>query len=268
MNIFAEMIHSIYDIPGYAKFLKNRMGKTILYGFVLCLFYFLATTGISAVLSVGLSGSTGNILSELIPDFSLKDGVLKVDQPLELKQYDDYQGGIYLKVDTSGDWVEETSDVDLLAFDKVVFVDKEHLLVKNGDEIVRCSLAELELGSWTRDSLLEEWLPYIKIGLVVGGIFLIWTEFLGFFLGVLVTALMGAAIAGLLHYRMRFDDLCKLAVHARTLPMLLKVICEWIPVMLPFFMVVNFGISAVYLWKAIRYLRETPSEPEGWTGEV
>ena len=265
LNIFAEMIHSIYDIPAYAKFLKNRMGRTILYGFVLCLFYFLTTTGLSAVLSAGMAGSTENVLSGLIPDFSLKDGVLTIDKPIELKEYDDYQGGIYLKIDTSGDWVEEISDVDLLAFNRVVLVDGRHILVKEGDETIRSSLGELELGNWTKDSLLTEWLPYIKVGLAVGSVFLVWAEFMGFFLGVLVTALMGAAIAGILRFRMRFDDLCKLAVHARTLPILLKVICEWLPVMLPLFMVVNFGISAVYLWKAIGYLKgtsETPAMPQ------
>lgn len=271
MNIFAELIHSVYDFQGYAAFLENRKLKTFLYGLLLGILYVLiAVVGPLAAVMVP-AGGMERLMEDVVPDFALEDGHLWMEEPIEYSQYAGYQGGIYVKIDTGNPITDEITDVDLLVFDKAVVMDADNAIIKTEGEVLRTSFADLDFGNWTREEVLTELLPLIKMIMWMVVAILILFCVIGFFLGALFTAGIGAIIGSIMKYSLSFGDLYKLAVHARTVPLLIMIVLAWLPLYVPFPFLVNFGISAVYLWRVILCMKRAQQEKRRdtyWTGEV
>jgi len=271
VNIFAELVHSVYDFKSYPGFRKNNGGKAFLYGLLLTLIYFVVSMVLPVMATLFGSGGFGNIAREAIPDFRLEDGVLWVEESFDIQQYDTYQGGICLKVDTSRPLTEEITDVDLLAFDRALIMDAEHMIVKaDGGAVIRVSYDEMDLGDWDRDSFLNELMPLVPVVLWISLIVILCFGLLGFFLGALVVAVMGTIMSALMGCRLRFGELYKLAIYTRTPALLVEAVYAWLPFTIPFFYIINYGISAVFLWKALKQIKEQEMEPPApsWTGEV
>ena len=269
MSIFAEMIHAVYDFKSYIKFKENRPWKVFFYGLILSAVCVLVTTVLPVASVMGFAGNAGEVIGDVLPDFSLSDGTLWVKEPVEFKQYDEYQGGVYLKIDTSGTMVEDYTDVDLLAFDWVFMADSRNVLVKENGDVYRAAFAEIGLGDWTKEEVVNGLLPYIEKAVWGIGILVAVVEIASFFAGALIVAMLGSFAASVMRYRIRFGELYKLAVYTRTLPILLKMISVWIPFVLPFFFVLNFGLSIFYMWKVLILLKSQEQKPEQpvWTGE-
>ena len=53
MNVFKEMLLSIYDYGSYSQFLKNRKGKVFGFGVLLLTIYFVLTMILPGILSGG-----------------------------------------------------------------------------------------------------------------------------------------------------------------------------------------------------------------------
>lgn len=269
MNIFGEMIHSLYDFKSYVGFLKNRTFKTLLYGFMLGVLYFLFSVILPFMILVLPAGGLHNLVGELVPEFRLEDGRLYVEEPYELRTYE-MGVGIYVAVDTERPLVKETSDMDILPYDRVMILDEENLLIKNDGEIVRMTYAEMNLGNWSRNVIMGEMFPYIMFGVAMCIMLSMWFGLLGMFFSVLVTAAFGAAMGSFLGCRLSFDDLCKLAVHARTPAIFLRIIYVWVPFVIPYFFIINYGVSAVYMWYAMKSIKNSEQEPPkaSWTGDI
>ena len=270
MNIFSEILHAIYSFKSYPEFLKNSRLKVYLYGLVLSIFSIMITIVLPMASTFSISGGVQSFITMFVPEFTLTDGTLWVEKPIEFKMYDDYQGGIYVKIDTSIPVVDEVTDVDLLAFDRVVMLDAQKILLKEDGDVYRIALSELELGDWNRDTAFKELFPYIKSGLKTLCVILAVVEVAGFFAGALVIAMLGMLSASALKYKISFGGLYKMAIYTRTLPVLLKMVSAWVPVLLPVYMAANFAISAFYMWKALRVLKNQQMEERAgfdWTGE-
>lgn len=254
MNIFAEMLHSLYDIKGYSRFLEQGAFRTFLYGMVVDLIYIIASFLVPLALILASLGGPDNAVNTLIPDFTLEDNRLWVEEPVEYATF-----GSYFRIDTDHPITEEITASDLLAFDKAVVLDAEHAMVKSEGEIIVMSYEELDLGAWNRSRLMETLAPYIAgIVIAVLAASVIAME-IGFFLGALLTAVLGSVFASMLRCPMTLGDLYKLSVHARTMPLLLKLLLSFVslltPVLLGLPFIANFGLSAFYVWKAIRAMQ-------------
>ena len=67
---------------------------------------------------------------------------------------------------------------------------------------------------------------------------------------------MGKLMASMQNKEISFGSLYKMAIYTRTAPLLLKMVYMWIPVSIPFFVLINMGISCFYMWKAIEVAAE------------
>ncbi|MBR5508582.1 MAG: DUF1189 domain-containing protein [Lachnospiraceae bacterium] len=269
MNLFAEMIHAVYDFKSYIKLKNNSGWKVFFYGVLLSAVCVLVTTVFPVASVMGFAGNAGEIIGNVLPDFSLSNGTLWVEEPVEFKHYNEYQGGVFLKIDTSGTAVEDYTDVDLLAFDWVFMADSQNFLVKENGDVFRATFAEVGLGNWTKGEVLNSLLPYIEKAVWGIGILVAVVEIASFFAGALVVAMIGSFAASIIRYRIRFGTLYKVAVYTRTLPILLKIVSAWFPFILPFFFALNFGLSIWYIWKVLLLLKSQEEKPEQpvWTGE-
>ena len=156
MNIFAELIHAVYDFKSYTIFRKNGGGRTFLYALLLNGIYFILSLVLPVMATFFLMGGFLGAAKEVVPDFQLKDGKLWVDETYDIQEYSTSYGGVLLKIDTGKPLTEEITDVDLLAFDQAIVMDAEHMIVKaEGSSPIRVSYAEMDLGDWSRETFLR-----------------------------------------------------------------------------------------------------------------
>lgn len=252
MNIFAEMIYSVYDLKSYARFQKDSWPKTLLYGAVLGVIVIFFTMFLPLILLLVPTGGIEEYGRQTIPEFVLEDGEFWIEEPLEYKQYNPGQGSVLVKADTDSPITDEITNVDLLAYDQAIVMDAHHVILKlPGKGSAKFSYEELDLGNWDRDRLFREAMPYIKVLFWGVCIILFWLLLASFFGGALLVAWIGKLMASMQSREITFGSLYKMAVHARTMPLLLKMIYMWIPITIPFFFLINIGLSCVYMWKAI-----------------
>ena len=227
MNIFKEMVLSIYSYKSYKGFLYNKKSKVFGFALVLMLIYWLITMRVSAV-EIGLVGpGFAREMDEAVPEFELADGILWVDDVIE---YEDATS--IVNIDTDPDYVfydaYEMMD-DLNEYQSVLLMDSEKVIIKSGTQVQQYYFSELEDLEFTKDDLM----------------------------GVIP-----------------FGQLYLLGIYSRVLPLLIKAAVSFLPFHIPFFWVLNFGISLMIIGAAMQKMKEQnlqrplefSSGNAGWNG--
>ena len=254
MNVFSELIHSVYDLKSYGIFLKDKKRKTFLFGFLLVLLYYLVTVILPFVQFQVSTGGIGKIVDELLPDFTISDNKLHVDEPYELIERD-----VYIFVDTEQEFMDQDDIQKILRrYNTVLVADENTLVIKNNNQI-----QYLEFADWSPDlktskrQLIDMFLPYVNvvIGIVLVVVFLFMQG--TFFFGVLFVGLLGMIVASCMKSDLTFGQLYKLGIYTRTTPLLIKGLASFLPFGIPLYFVISIGISLGYLAGAIRNM-QTP----------
>lgn len=253
MNIFKEMALAIYDYKSYQNFLKNKKGKVFGFGIVLMLFYWIITMGIPfGQLLVGSDG-LANQINENVPDFELVDGVLWVDDVVEYEE-----NGVYVNIDTDPDsYFYDASQLGDLLYDysQVILMDSEKVIIKNNGQVQQYYFDELEGLEFSKADLIG-FLPFIYLWIAIIMILAYFWITALFFFGVLFVALLGMIVASCMKYQLTFGQLYLLGIYSRVLPLIIKAAVSFLPFNIPFFWVINFGISLFILGCAIQKMKE------------
>ncbi len=253
MNIFKEMALSVYNFKDYKEFLKNKKSKVFLFSVVVMLVYFLIKI-VAPFLMLNGAGLSSAI-RENVPDFKLENGVLQVD---EVIQVDD--GDICIWIDTNPEEVffgAEDMAQYYYGYSSVLLMDSEKLLVQsNSSGMQEFYFSEWDGASFSKEDLMD-FVPsiYFLIGIVLVICYIVMTAL--FFFGVLFVALMGMIVASCMKYQLTFGQLYLLGVYSRVLPLLIKALVSFLPFSIPYFWVINFGISVVILGLAIKGMKDS-----------
>lgn len=250
MNVFKEMALSIYSYGSYAQFLKNRKGKVFGFGVLLMLIYFLIT-----VLWPPLSYSElSQFFREGVPEFELKDGTLWVADVFEIDEDD-----TYICIDTNPDFVfYDADDTEMIqslrGYRTALLMDSEKVIMKNNGEIQGAYFSQMDF-EFDKEALMDfvPWMYVIYV--VVMLLAYIWMTAL-FFFGVLFVALIAMIIASCMKSQLTFGQLYLMGVYSRTLPLIIKAAVSFLPFNIPFFWVINFGLSLFIIAMAIRKMNE------------
>lgn len=252
MNIFKELALSIYSYGSYENFLKNRKGKVFGFGLVLMLIYFTITMLLPTVTKLGTPSSLARSIRENVPDFELEDGVLWVDDVIELDE-----AGTYVCIDTDPDYVFYDADemMDFLyGYNSVIIMDSEKMILKSNGQIQSLYFEDTDW-KFDREDLIE-FIPTVYVIYIIGMILAyIWMTAL-FFFGVLFVALVGMIVKSCMNYELTFGQLYLMGIYSRTLPLLIKAAVSFLPIGIPFFWVINFGLSMFILIMAIQKMKE------------
>lgn len=253
MNIFKELILSLYDFKSFKEFIKNKRSKVFFAGVVLMVIYFSLTMIVPFIRFQFKTGGFVKIIEDYVPDFELKDGTLWVEKPIEYET-----DGTYIYIDTAPD--TSFYDVDEIGeyisdYYQVVLMDSEKVIVKNKGEIMGRYFSEFDM-DFSRETL-QQWVPnaYLIVTAFMVLAFIFMTAL--FFFGVLVVALIGMIVASCMKYRLTFGQLYQMGVYARTLPLLIKAIMSFLPFSIPMFGIINFGLSVLYIVLAIQKMKES-----------
>lgn len=252
MNVFKELVLSVYDFKSYKEFLKNKGGKVFLAGLILMVVYFFLTM---IVPFIGLAAEGGGLTENIeryVPEFELSDGTLWVEEPFEFED-----GGMYVCIDTDPTSVfYDTDEIGYYISDysQVILMDSEKIIIKDNGEIQGMYFSDLGW-DFDKDDLMG-FVPYVY-GIVVCFMIFAFLFMTGlFFFGVLFVALIGMIVASCMKYQLTFGQLYQLGIYARTLPLLIKAVVSFLPFSIPMFWIINFGLSVLYLVLAIQKMKE------------
>lgn len=252
MNVFKELVLSVYDFKSYKKFLDNKGAKTFLAGVILMVFYFILTIVVPFAQFQVSTGGLAKLAEDYIPDFKLSGGTLWVEEPFELEN-----DGMYISVDTSPDTVFYGADEIgeyISEYYQVILADSEKFIIKDKGQIQEMYFSDLGM-----DFSKQQLLAFIPsaYAILAGVLVLIFIFMTGlFFFGVLFVALLGMIAASCMKYQLTFGQLYKLGIYSRTLPILIKSLVSFLPFSIPMFAIVNFGLSVLYIVFAIRGMKE------------
>lgn len=256
MNIFKEMALSIYSIKSYKEFLKNKKIKVFGFGLVLMLFYFLIAYAAPFLVSQIGSSNLIKLIEEEVPDFELSDGTLWVDDVIEYEINDQY---VY--IDTDPYYVFYDADEMkqyLVDYRQAILMDSEKIIVKSNGEVLGCYYEDLDW-EFSKEKLMS-WVPYMYVIVALVYTFVYFWITALFFFGVLFVALFGMIIASCMKIKITFGQLYLLGIYSRTLPLLIKAIVSLLPISIPYFTIINFGISLLYVGLAMQKLGEQPPQ--------
>lgn len=252
MNVFKELVVSVYDFKSYKNFLKNRASKVFLAGLILMVVYFSLSVLVPFIRFQASTGGFVKIIEEYVPEFELSDGVLYVEEPIEYEE-----NGMYVCVDTDPDTVfYDVGEIDYYISDyyQVILMDSEKVIVKDKGEISGIYFSDVDF-EFSKAELMNL-VPY-AYGITIGCMVIVFIFMTGaFFFGVLIVALLGMIVASCMKYQLTFGQLYVLGVYARTLPILIKALCSLLPFSIPMFGIINFGLSVLYVVLAIQKMKE------------
>lgn len=257
MNVFKEMVCSVGKPSAYPEFLKNKKGKIFGYGMLLMLFYFLLSAVFPLIFFQIKTGGLGRIVKETLPDFEITDYGFWIEEPF---YYED--GGYYIQLDSDQTFDEEAAYQFARGYQGVLLIDQEKMVVKSNGQIQTLYFYMLESGTYfSRQSILAI-IPMIYLFIFLFLIFyFIWISAL-FFFGVLMVSLIGLLLNMVLKSELTFGQIFILGIYGRTLPLFFKGLVlrffnmTVFPVSIPFFWVINFGVTLVYMFLAMRRIGE------------
>lgn len=250
MNVFSELVHSIYDCKSYKAFLNDKKRKTFLFGFLLVLIYFLITIIVPFARFQISTGGVVRLVDEVVPDFAIADGRLSVEGQFEFEEGDTY---VYVNTEESGiaeDAEDEIFD-NLYRYGTVIIADSQSMIVKSNGQVETLMISDLDL-EITKDELIQMFRPFVTIMIVVILVIIFLFMEATFFFGVIFVALLGMIVASCMQAKLTFGELYKLGVYTRTTPLLIKAVFSFLPFGIPFFWLISVGISLGYLAGAIR----------------
>ena len=251
MNIFKEMGLAVYSFKSYKEFLKNRKGKVFLFSIVVILIYFFIKMVIPFLM---LNGSgLASVIKENVPDFRLENGVLWVEEEVQI---DDGDTCVWIDTDPDevfydADEMEEYYD----GYTNVWLMDSEKMLIKsNNNNMQQFYFADMD-AEFSKEDLMALVPSFYFIMVIIMIIcYVVMTAL--FFFGVLFVALLGMIVASCMRYQLTFGQLYLLGVYSRVLQMLIKALVSYLPFKIHYFWVINFGLSVVIIGIAIKGMRE------------
>lgn len=251
MNVFAELIHSVYDLKSYSVFIKDRKRKTFLFGFLLVFLYYLLTIIVPYAKFQTSTGGVMQLADEYIPDFIIENCTVTVDGSMDREI-----GNAYIFVNTD-DYMEEDEALYYLTnYEQVLIMDSEKAIFQSDNQFQSIYYSEIDPDLYmTKTLLLQEVAPYITTIIVMGLIVIFVGMELLFFFVVLFVALLGMIVASCMQYHLTFGELYKLGIYTRTTPLLIKALVSFLPISIPFYAVISMAISLAYLAGAIKHMK-------------
>jgi hypothetical protein len=249
MGFVSKVADSITKPEAYGYFIKQTVGKAIVYLILLTLIF----ESLNLVRPV-IDYNTG--INQLIrsfnmnmPDFELKNGELNVNGNMPIISGD---VNYVVIVDTTGGTGENALD----NYNAGILILKNKIIQKESS-FQKKEYNLKDFGTLTIDkSDVKGWIPLLK----VINVFIILFGYIGFFAGkllsALILALIGLIISGSMKLRKDFGDLYKISIYSLTLPIIIKVLLSVIKYTIPYFFIIYYGIAVFYLWKALSIIKK------------
>lgn len=257
MGFFSKVINSMTKSETYVHLVKESFGKAVIYLLLISVILGLATAArYTYNYNQGL-GKVINSLNEKMPEFTLSNGELKIDDKMPIIFNGDNSNDV-IYIDTE----ENNIDGVMKKYNSGIFITKDRVTQKQvGGRMQITNFSELQGATLTKPDLLG----FIGIAKVFGAVIIFGFPicfFVGKFMSALVVAFLAfIADAIFVKSRVKFGDIYKLAFYALTLSMILKTVSILIGIEIPFFRwsghidLLYYVLGAVYLVLGLKAIR-------------
>jgi len=264
MNIFSELFYSCAGVRKYPVFLKNKGGKVFLYVMLVILVY-------TAIIHVKTIPDTNAFIAEAqeaimeFSDFELKSGKLRMEESFYLEE-----DGILVMIESEyGSYINEYGKSEwyemLQEYESVLIMDETTLLFKTD--------GSLEIGDYQEDLVFNRetvlgWLDYVY-PIVIAFLILGYVgSVMWYFFMALFVALAGMIICTFMKQNLTFGQIYKLALYAKTLPILITGLFKLVSIDFLGFSFVMFVIACVYVGCAIHQMDMLEEEQKYNNGPI
>lgn len=218
LSFWTKILKSVQGIKQYEDVLKETIGKSILYLLLISLLF-------GAIASIRGAIDFNNGISKFIemynnklPDFELKNGELNVDgnMPMILSQDKDS----YVVIDTANNTNPDVLD----SYNNGVLILKDKIIQKRNEAQTEVTDFKSFQGMTINKSMINTYLPFIKIitpFIFIGTI--VW-YFLGGLLSALVLSLFGLMINAIFKTNLVYRELYIISIYALTTPLIIDMI--------------------------------------------
>lgn len=242
MNIFKQFLISVSQFDKYSELVKLKAGKVILYEIIL----FLVTTVVSLMpfIFIFISyGGTEGMLDKFIPDFKIENGTLYAETTVI------DQGSTLIIIDGNN----VRTDFDLQGVENGVIFDKEKIILHSGirneqmtyDEL----LSALDMDKFEKSDMFN-YISELNISLLVFLVFTIAALIFSEVTGIIIMSFLASLLNMFLKKALKYPELIKISVYARTLSAILSAILVLFGISLDFVFIVVLNVA--YLFFSIK----------------
>lgn len=247
MNIFKQLILSLYSPKSISTWRTQGIGKTIFYVFLLTFIAILPTViHLSMAITSGVQATQETVEGEL-PNFMIKNGELTADDNAP-KTID--KGTFTLLFDPSG----QTGVNDLDTSMTSLALLKNDFAITSGGTIQHFSYSMLELEITKEDAvkLLDSMDSFLTVILPILFIVIYLFSSAMKFIGISILALIGTMVHKSGTESLKYRHLWRIAAYSITLPTFFFMIMDIFQTAVPFGFVLNWFVSILVLILAIK----------------
>lgn len=222
IGLLKSFKYSILDFKNLFNLKIRGTGATFLY----ILFLGLFVVGFKSFeLSIYINNGIDNFIkTELskIPEFSLKDGNLKIDgeMPIRIDVSENPNNRSILIIDTTG----ATFESELENYSSGILITKDYMIVKENPYKPITTLKLKDIPFSIQKSDLANYLGYIKYFVIIYAFFGFIFFIIKFIFMTLIIALICKLALNDEKYGFKYGTLFKISIYASTLPLLIKTI--------------------------------------------
>lgn len=249
-GFFRQIATAVAQPKKYERFLHLSMGRVIAF----VLIFSLVTTFVSYYLPFIISQVFGesymDMIDEYVPEFTLKDGVLTLSEPVE---YDD---GYTLAIANSNieEFTVEQLDEYTADYANVYLFGKTNMIFYASGQSTTYRYADLAIEELDREGL-RGYVPSVYLMMVVSGVMNFILRTFWYFLGALMLMLLGWSMKGFWNMQFSFLDLFRLGVFSKVLYEIIAAVLRIFGFALPMDFFIGLAIGFVYLNMAVKQLR-------------
>lgn len=248
MNIFKQLIRSIYSPKDIAMFRFQGIGKTILFVFLLTLISVLPSiVFLGNTLSNGLD-TARTIIDKDLPNFNINNGKLSADTDVPIKVTRD---NFVVILDPTGTITKSDVTDEGTAFALL----KDEFVLASGGSAESSPYSMMQGMKLDRENLVNfiDAFDSIKgIIIPIASVFLYLVASASSFIEVSVLALFGLLIANLLGRKLNYRHAWRMAAYSETLPTIFFAIMAAIKTNVPNMFFLNWFVAIVVLFLAIK----------------
>lgn len=256
IGIIDQFLYAVSNSKAYSKLVKQTMGRVLTFAMVVA-FVMSIITYVLPTMAFHISvGGLENLFVNKLPQFELKQGVMKIEQPIRIQS-----DGVSIQID---DTKEKVLLSDLKQETPIeILVGKKNMVVQDLGRVFVIPLERLG-GFVLNNQSATEFIPFIYIAEGITLIFMMIGQFCWYLLGAFGFAFFGLSLV-YLHRKRNFtlSKLFKIAIYGKVLSTLLGGVNEALHSIIPFeyWYSISMFITFIYISRAIRYDGLEKTEP-------
>lgn len=257
MGFIKKFKNSLYNFSSYNVFLKQSLGKSVVYLLLLTLVLsFFGIIATSIKIHSGVTEFTTFINDEL-PNFEFKNGEFSCDGTMPIIYDED---GTVLIIDTS-ESANKNVLKDYKSSTQAFLITKNELYQQTAGSIKTTDLKDLKGLSFNKNSITDKIPSWEVILILVVAICIPIGSFIGnLFVAYIVIGLGGLIISSILHKELKYSEVVRLGIYSLTIPLIINTLWNIIGISFPFstrlFLLLYLGIAFTYLTLGFKALDE------------